>query len=87
MWRPGKLSILVLEQIDTLPDPGRPPDGSKNAPPEWVGLRSGYALPSPHPLRRFLIKIAGRNVDMEAVEALLGQINLSTLQRLGQPSS
>jgi hypothetical protein len=37
--------------------------------------------------RRYLIKVEGRNVEMEAVEALLDQINLSTLQRLGQPSS
>lgn len=57
MWRPGKSSILVLGQIDTLPDPGRPSDGSKNTPPEGLGLRSGYALPSPHPLRHFLILI------------------------------
>jgi hypothetical protein len=53
MWRPGKLSILVLEQIDTLPNPGRPP----NETPVGVGLRSGYALPSTHPHRRFLILI------------------------------
>ncbi|NBC17061.1 MAG: hypothetical protein GVY18_07065 [Bacteroidetes bacterium] len=37
--------------------------------------------------RRYLIKVEGRNVEMEAVEALLDQVNLSTLQRLGQPSS
>jgi hypothetical protein len=36
---------------------------------------------------RYLIKIEGRNVEMEAVETLLNQISLDTLQRLGQPSS
>ncbi len=53
MWRPGKSSILVLERIDTLPNPDRPP----NAAPEGVGLRSGYALPSIRPRRRILILI------------------------------
>jgi len=44
------MSILVLEQIDTLPDPGRPPDGPKRAagcggPP--LGLRPPFAPPHP----------------------------------------
>jgi hypothetical protein len=53
MWRPGKLSILVLERTDTSPNPDRPP----NATPEGVGLRSGYALPSTHTLRPVLTLI------------------------------
>jgi hypothetical protein len=53
MWRPGKSSILVLERIDTSPNPDRPP----NATPEGVRLRSGYALPSTHTLRLVLILI------------------------------